>query len=774
MMRIVIIALLIFISSFGNTQEIIKGSVFNASTSEPLGGAVIYVGKNYTITDSTGFFTIKTSSNIKSVIVSMVGFETIRLSKNDFNKEAKIFLEPEATNLQEVIVTGFESKRSLLNSTGSIAIANSRDFDRADKSSLANMINQIPGVQARGPNILRPATISIRGMGARGPGATGRIKIYLNDLMLTNADGTNAWEDIDPYTIGSIEVIKGPASSIYGASVGGVLNISTQKAKANEESIEYFGMAGDFETWRNGATYRLNNSRVNIMATLGTQRTNGFRDFSNEQRSFGTFLATLKGGDKSTTTLFFNRNQFDSRAPGTLTPNQTESNPTQALPLSRQMNAGRDITFTRIGVSHDWKLSERIRNITSITTAFSDLDHPIQGIYIFQLTQNAGVRSRFLYDTYLGSKKLTLTAGFEYQVGVVRTNFYRNLIGRPDSVRIGDRQSKVRNGIVFTQAELELSRKLLVTVGLSANYYQYSNLEFTLRNTQEQLRRFTPFYAPRVAFNYKLSNKVAVHGNVSRGFTPPSTGDINRPDGSINNNLRPETAWNYEVGARGKMLNGWLEFDASIYRLNLADEILTRTPQIGFSIRENAGSTSYTGFELSLQSNLMRNQNSLITKIIPQIGYTRQRTIFENFTESFTQSGNIIQNRLNGNWVPGNAPNRIFSNINIASRNGFYGFINYEWVDLVYVNNQNTLKTEPFSLLGAKTGWRGYISNTIELNAYVGVNNALNAIYTDAPALNPNPIATGPLAGQFPFMNVNWGRQGYGGIDLKIHLKKSK
>lgn len=754
-------------------QSTVTGTVIQANNKVPLEGVSVTVGKsNGTFTDNKGSFVLNVPSGAKSITFSLVGFVPQQVGLAELSSNPTIALEAEVTNLTEVVVTGFENKRSLLTSTGSIAIAGPRDFDRADKTSLANMLNQIPGVQARGANVLRPATISIRGMGARGPGQTGRIKMYLNDLMLTNADGTNAWEDIDPYTIGSVEVIKGPASSIYGASVGGVMNINTQKAKRNENSIEFFGMVGSYDTWRTGATYRFSDGKTNLMATAGTQHTNGFRDFSNERRSFGTVLATFGSTEKSTTAIFFNRNNYASRAPGGLTPAQAEANPRQALPLSVTMNAGRDIIFTRVGVSHDWKLSNRVRNITSMTAAFSDLDHPIQNLYIFSLTQNVGARTRFMYDATVAGKKLVLTAGAEYLTGVVRTNFYRNTIGRPDSVRIGDRQARVTNGIIFTQAELELSSRLLVTAGLSTNFYRYTNFEFTLRNAQEQVRRFDPFYAPRVAFNYRPARNIAIHGNISRGFTPPSTGDINRPDGTVNTDLRPETAWNYEVGTRGKLFNGWLEFDASVYRLNLMDEILTRTPLIGFAIRENAGATSYTGFEVMLHSNLMRNRKSWLTTLMPQISFTHQRTVFENFTETFRQGGTIVESKLNGNWVPGNAPNRLFANIQAVTRFGVYAFVNHEWVDIVYVNNANTLKTAPFHLLGAKAGWKGFVTKRIELNAYVGVNNALNEVYTDAPALNPNPIPAGPLAGQFPFMNVNWGRQLYSGVDVKIHLNR--
>ncbi len=765
-----IMALLCLLSANLFAQSTLTGRVYDEDTKEPLIGVnlVIKASQKGTTTDAEGKFSLAIPQGTTEIIVSYLGFKTKTVAINPNDSFIEISLEAESVNLSEITVTGFENNRSLLESTGSIAVAGVRDFERADKSSLSQMINQIPGVQSRGANILRPATIAIRGMGARGPGQTGRIKIYLNDLMLTNADGTNAWEDIDPFTIGSVEVIKGPGSSIYGASVGGVLNINTQKAPYNENSLEAFTMLGSFNTLRYGSTYRIGSEKLNLMATVGTQSTDGFREHSQEQRDFATLLGTFNSSDKTTTTFFFNRNRYASRAPGSLTLEQVADNPRQALPLSVQNNAGRDITFTRVGISNDWEMGEKWRNITSLTTAFSDLDHPIQFLYIYQWTQNAGARTRFIHENTLFGKKVFFTLGGEYQVGVAKTNFYGIANARPNGVRIGDREAKVRNGIVFGQMEFEANDKLLITAGASANFYQYSNLELTLPDAERQLRKFDPFFAPRIAFNYHPLKNIAFHGNISRGFTPPSTGDINRPDGTVNLDLRPESAFNYEIGSRGQILNGYLEFDVSLYRINLTDEILTRTPEIGFAIRENAGQTAYTGAEIYLRSNLLKSKKGFFTAISPSFSYTYQETVFTDFVESIAVGGNIVTSDLEGKRVPGNAPHRIFSNLELMTRPGFYAFANLEWVDATPINNNNDLVNPAFTFLGAKIGWRGKLGNRFEMNVYGGGNNLLDELYSDAPELNPNPIPAGPLAGQVPFLNLNWGRNFYGGIDVKF------
>jgi len=770
--------LLLFISCFhllfvAFGQQRMEGKIIEKNSGIGIPGVNIWSlgSKKGASTDREGNYSIVLDQSDDQLEISSIGFKTLVVPKEDLIKSPVLVLEQTLIGLGEIVVTGFENNRSLLESTGSIGIANERDFARSDKSSLAQMLNHIPGVQVRGASLLRPAAISIRGQGARAPGQTGRIKVYLNDLILTNADGTNALEDIDPFTVGSVEVIKGPASSIYGATVGGVLNIKTQSAPFGENSLEAFSLIGSFNSRRMGTTYRLSDGKINLMATVGEQMTDGFRDHSQETRNFATFLGTFQTAPKAVTTVFFNRNRYAAQAPGALTPSQVEENPKQALPLAIANNSSRDIQFTRIGISNEWDITGKWKNITSVTTSFSDFQHPLPTLYVFQWSQNFGLRTRFVHQNTLFGKNVYITLGGEFNDGLVRSNFYGIENGRPSGRNIGDRENKIRNEIIFGQAEIELTEKLLLTGGLSANFFRYENLELSRPGALVQSRDFDPFYAPRVAFNYRPLKNIAFHGNISRGFTPPSTGDINRPDGTTNFDLREEKAINYELGTRGNLWNGLLEYDLSFYRINLFDEILTRTPEIGFIVRENAGKTSYKGIEAYLRANLIRDKKGFVQVFSSSLGMTLQETVFIDFSESFNRGGTLVESDVAGNLIPGNPPSRIFASVEAGTRWGIYGFVNMEHVARTAINNQNTVFNDAFTFMSTKFGWRGDLSKKFGLNVYAGINNLLDQIYSDGPALNPNPIAAGPLAGQLPYLNINWGRNYFLALDLKYRFK---
>jgi iron complex outermembrane receptor protein len=72
-------------------------------------------------------------------------------------------------------------------------------------------------------NFAQSLKISIRGFGARANFGTRGIKLYQDGIPLTTVDGQGGIEDIDLNSIKQIEVMRGPASSLYGSSSGGVM-----------------------------------------------------------------------------------------------------------------------------------------------------------------------------------------------------------------------------------------------------------------------------------------------------------------------------------------------------------------------------------------------------------------------------------------------------------------------------------------------------------------------------------------------------------------------
>ena len=88
--------------------------------------------------------------------------------------------------------------------------------------SLVNAMNTIPGVrmEERSPGSYR---LSIRGSLLRSPFGVRDVKIYFDEMPLTDAGGNTYLNAIDFHGIQNIEVLKGPDGSLFGANSGGVV-----------------------------------------------------------------------------------------------------------------------------------------------------------------------------------------------------------------------------------------------------------------------------------------------------------------------------------------------------------------------------------------------------------------------------------------------------------------------------------------------------------------------------------------------------------------------
>src|SRR5690625_7819676 len=107
---------------------------------------------------------------------------------------------------------------------------------------MQSALNGIPGVRMDQSN-LSDSRISIRGQGVRSPWGIRNVKIYLDDIPLTEADGTSRLEGIDLNDLGEAEIIRGQASSIFGAGTGGVLRFQLVRVRDHEQSLIYSSQA---------------------------------------------------------------------------------------------------------------------------------------------------------------------------------------------------------------------------------------------------------------------------------------------------------------------------------------------------------------------------------------------------------------------------------------------------------------------------------------------------------------------------------------------------
>ena len=205
----------------------IKGSVVNANTLQAIEGANIIGDRLFSISSSTGKFTIKNVvKGIYSFDISHIGYtsKTITVNVGPEMEEVTVSLNEFTTALEEVEVHGKTKKRAA-KERSTVSLIISKEFlDKNRENSLMQTLKKIPGVSTIniGSGQSKPV---IRGLGFN------RVVVVQNGIKHEAQQwGNDHGLEIDQYGIENIQIIKGPASLLYGSdAIAGVVDIQPAK-----------------------------------------------------------------------------------------------------------------------------------------------------------------------------------------------------------------------------------------------------------------------------------------------------------------------------------------------------------------------------------------------------------------------------------------------------------------------------------------------------------------------------------------------------------------
>jgi iron complex outermembrane receptor protein len=222
MKRILLIAF--FLSIYIDKAQILKGSIRSKQTKESLPGAVIYFPdlKSGTNSRTDGSFELKNLPKIKTIVqIKLIGYKTyVQQIDLATATELEIELEESVIEANEVVVTGVSRATEIKRNPVPMVFIDNHYLNENTSTNIIDAIAKVPGVNAlqTGPNVSKPF---IRGLGY--------------NRILTLFDGvrqeSQQWGDehgieVDQYVIDRIEVVKGPASLIYGSdALAGVVNL---------------------------------------------------------------------------------------------------------------------------------------------------------------------------------------------------------------------------------------------------------------------------------------------------------------------------------------------------------------------------------------------------------------------------------------------------------------------------------------------------------------------------------------------------------------------
>src|ERR1700748_923646 len=160
--------------------------------------------------------------------------------------------------LSQVIIKAYEQNRKLTEVGAPVSVVSKSSLDRFGNNSILPALNTNPGVrmEERSPGSYR---LNIRGSSLRSPFGVRDIKIYWNEIPLTDPGGNTYLNELGFYNFQSIEIIKGAAGSLYGAAIGGAMLIHSMPSTWQRGvNVDY--SFGSFNTQSVNANVRLGGS----------------------------------------------------------------------------------------------------------------------------------------------------------------------------------------------------------------------------------------------------------------------------------------------------------------------------------------------------------------------------------------------------------------------------------------------------------------------------------------------------------------------------------
>lgn len=732
-------------------QKNIFGYVYDKETGLPVAEASVLsfdkrVGAR---TDLSGRFKIASRSAYDSLLVTSISYKDQKFSvKGD---TLNIFLQQEISNLREVVISGNRELQARTETPLAIHSISKATINDTKATRLDMLLNKVPGV------FMVDLGNEQHSMSIRQPLGYNNLYLYLVDGVPIRTVGDfnhNALIEINQAAVSRIEVIKGPASSLYGSeAVGGAINFITpapSKAPSGKIQLEAgsrgykrtdffasnsFGKLGLYV----GGYYanqnqddRLHNDFRKLALTLRADYTFNEKNKLTLTGDYIDYKTDQVGGLDSA--HFFSKNyesryRFTYRKVNALRLKASldhiwdETNKTTITLFHRNTSIGQN-PFYRIAMvpGNSTKASGQINE-----DAFTSYGAIVQHRKNFNF-----LNAKWITGASLDFSPATYTANY---IGVnVDASKVFNTFNPTDSLLTNYRVD-LFNSAIFTQFEINpVARlKLVAAARYDRMDYKFDNLlpADSYTGAADASNNFS-YFTPKLGFTYAFTETTGAYANYSVGFAPPNITDLFT--GVQVPVLKPSTYSNYELGGWVNFNHGKGNVELTVFQLNGTNEIVSVRLPDGTYQNQNAGQTTHSGIEANIRYTFPGG-------LSVRAGGTYAQHKYKEYIQQ--------ENDYSGNYM-GQAPPYIV-NSEITYKPQFLRGLRlaFEWQSLgsYYTDPQNTERYKGFNVFNARAG---YQFKGVEV--WVNCLNLANANY--ATTVEKSVWGTTYRPGQLRSINV--------------------
>ncbi|MCB7481081.1 TonB-dependent receptor family protein [Christiangramia sediminis] len=670
------------------------------------------------------------------------GYLQASLKFEEDQKELKIYLQQEIDQLSEVLIRSSNIPQEIRKIPASVSLISENDLKRNDNFNLVQNFNYVPGVFVS-QGALNTNKINIRGIGARSQYSTNRIKAYINGIPLTTAEGELTLDDFDPEYLDRIEIFKGPVSSVFGAGLGGSINLFTERNLRDQRSVIAEFNYGSFNTRKTRANLKYVKDSLDISINYNQVQSDGYRQNGEYDRVSVLGSAGLLNKSGNYWSFFFSYTNLKAYIPSSLSEEDFRNDPEKAAFTWNQAAGYESYDKNIFGISYEHNFSSDLKNQTSVFYNARDGYEPRPFDILDENRSSVGTRTKFNYKTSIFEKSSELSFGAETMFEFYETGTFENLYEKVEERKSiqGDRLSlneQNRNYInVFAQMNMELTSRLLLEAGLNFNSTAYDLEDRFNSGTNDQSGdySFDPVLSPRLGLSYEAFQGKNFYASASHGFSTPTVAETLTPEGLINTDLKTETGWNYEIGFKGNWLNNKLYTELNLYSIQIRNLLVARRVGQDQYVGVNAGKADHNGIEFT---------SAYQTRVSESL----QLKLFLNSNFNFFEFDKFVDQGENysGNTIPGVPEHMVSPGVEIGLKE-FTANVNFQAFGKMALNDDNSGYTDPYELLNLKLNYNWDISQSLDLEFNFGINNILNEQY--AASIVTNAVGFGGSAPRY-------------------------
>ena len=628
------------------------------------------------------------------------------------------------TGGDSITVTAFRQKYLINQLPASVAHLTRQEFSFLGGTSLLPAVNQVPGVrmEERSPGSYR---FSIRGSLLRSPFGVRNIKVYLNQIPISDAGGNTYLNLLPASLLSEMDILKGPAASLYGAGTGGVLLLKTgEESTTSGTRIDASLAGGSFDLLQQQLSLKTQKENSRWRLDQDHQQSNGYREQTALRRDAISLQWQQKAGAHTFQAQLIYSHLF-YQTPGGLTLAQMQNNPRQARPATpvfpsavAQKTSVKNET-TLLAVNHGVPLSDNWSIQSFLLGGSTRFVNPFITNYEQRKENNWGAGTTLRFARKMRSTGIEWLNGIEWLHQNSNVTNYSNKNGNPDTIQFRD-GLQAGQWFVFSQLSIQAG-DWRIDAGISLNHQRFGYERISVPGSPAQSRKLQSLATPRLSITRKISHQLQLQFLASRGFSPPTLAEIRPSDGNYYGDLQPESGWNLELGWRWNLVPGRINWTASLYRFILNQAIVRRNSSSGAEYFINAGETLQQGIENLIQWQMIPGTKNTGWQVFSQLGHSFQPYRFRQY-----QQGSV---NFSGKSLTGVPQHLLSAAIHLKHTKGFYFQMQLNSTSVIPLNDANDEWSNPSQLLQAEVGWR-WKKKGNRWQFFLALDNGLNQAYS--------------------------------------------